>query len=197
MALRDLLGSDPQRVLIARKAPESGFVMVDVSLSEDHVREAELTDSPVETGSDVTDHRRIRPAQLSIRGLVTDTPASMLASIAAGPTPFSSLSKDAYEKLRAQFEAHELVTVVTSLRVYDNMAWTSFRVHKSPETGKALEFDAALREVRFAVTATVPFRAERPTSDMAAPKTNLGTKAGISGPPEPPSSIAGKTLLMR
>lgn len=47
---------------------------IDCTLSETHAYDADVTEFEVERGANINDHRRTKPAELSISGLVSDTP---------------------------------------------------------------------------------------------------------------------------
>lgn len=56
---------------------EIGEVWIDVSVRESHEITAEVSDHPVETGSNVTDHVRPLPRTISIDGIVTNHPLEL------------------------------------------------------------------------------------------------------------------------
>jgi hypothetical protein len=63
-----------------------GIVELDASLSETHSMSAEVTNHPVEEGSEISDHIRKQPDSIQISGVVSNTPLVYLASIQA-PSP--------------------------------------------------------------------------------------------------------------
>lgn len=58
----------------------------DIVTSEVHEATNEPTEYPVETGVDITDHVRIKPAQVTITGNVTNTPIVQTTGSVFGPT---------------------------------------------------------------------------------------------------------------
>src|SRR4051812_43565615 len=61
-----------------------GTIWVDVSISEKHSLSAAVTEHPVESGSNITDHVRPEPRVIQIEGLVTNHPVEMPLSHAGG-----------------------------------------------------------------------------------------------------------------
>lgn len=72
---------------MARRQPTHvviGDIWVDVSISETHGVGAEVTDHPVEAGSNIVDHVRPLPRTFSIEGLITNHPVELPKSHAGG-----------------------------------------------------------------------------------------------------------------
>ncbi len=61
---------------IGEAGPEALWTL-DVSISETHSLESEITQHPVEVGIDITDNIRNKPRPLRIDGVVTDTPSGL------------------------------------------------------------------------------------------------------------------------
>jgi hypothetical protein len=154
MAITELIFGAPVKAQIGTQPPLlTGLMQFDCSLSEVHTDEAEVTEHPVETGANITDHIRKLPATVEINGLVTDTPIAILASVTAkSPVqgaliPSQKRSDDAYTLLQQFMENGDLLRIVTSLRDYDNMALTSLSVTRDAANGQVLNCVASLREV--------------------------------------------------
>ncbi len=137
----------------------AGF-QLDVAVSEDHTYDADATDSPVEEGSDISDNIRNRPLQVTLEGIVTDTPIGNMRDVRSGTT---LPSEDALAHLLAIREARELITIETSLASYENMALLSLRIPRSAKTGKALRFTAVFKQIRLITNdrTTVPTSSPR------------------------------------
>lgn len=63
-----------------------GILTFDVTLNEDAQFSAEVSDNPVESGPEVTDHIQLKNPKLSFEGIVSETPLDLLASITGGVT---------------------------------------------------------------------------------------------------------------
>lgn len=179
MALTELIFGAPTKA-------EVGFVQFDCSVSERHTDEAEITEHPVEFGSDVSDHIRKLPKSIEINGIVTNTPIVFLASLMA-PSPVITdfLSKTdrveaAYAELQRVMDDGELVDVVTSLKTYDNMAITSLVVDRDVATGNVLNCVVSLREVVIASTLTVDLPLPQNVANKAAKNKGAASKSAGS-----------------
>lgn len=166
---------------------------VDVAVSEDHSFDSEVTEHPVERGADVADHVRARPITLTIEGLVSDDPIGTvrdqrLAS-AGGSIEHAPPSDDAFALLLSVRDAREPVTIVTSLRTYEDMVLTSLSVPRGARTGHALRFMATFVQVQLVTNLRTTVRVAVP---RAAKKVNLGNKP-ITPAPESAPPPAAKT----
>lgn len=150
---------------------------INVTISESHARQADVTDHPVEDGANVVDHVRLQPTRLRLEGAVSDTPVGAIADDLGDTLP----SSDAYETIKRIYEAREPVTVVTSIETYPNMVCESLDIPRDRRTGNALRFTASFRQVRLVTNArtTVPVSVPR-----AKRKTNRGNKPSPAEPSE-------------
>lgn len=127
---------------------------IDAALSEEHSFENSVTSFPVQDGADITDHIRFVPIQVTIDGIVSDTPIGEMAGIrglsqlgiGGGPP-----SEDAFLILLDIRNKREPVTIRTSKRTYENMALLSLRRREDSKTGRALRFQAVFKQVRIVV----------------------------------------------
>lgn len=172
----------PLTLVFERTQAKLDTLTLDVSLQEQHAVEADITEHPVEEGANIVDHIRQKPQMLTIEGLITNTPIPD-PSAAVAPhtqnnvnfisrsTGDSSRSGQAYQQLMTLFQAGKLLTVVTALKTYQNMALKSVSIPRDATTGHVLRFTATLMEVKqvaSAQTVTIP---------KAAPKKPTGEKA--------------------
>jgi len=167
-----------------------GIVQFDCSVDEKHNDECEVTDHPVEMGSDMSDHIRKRPSSIELHGLVTNTPIVFLASSQAEsplqdsllpPNPLSSGTRvgDAYIELMRLMDDGETVDVVTSLREYKNMAITNMGVTRDKSTGNVLDATLVLREIAIASTLAIDLPVPKNVANKS--KKNTGKKAKAAG----------------
>ena len=161
MALLDLLFKKRVRIGVgaSEEALPFGAVELDASIDEKHVSANKVTQFPVESGVDITDHVRQEPDRVTIRGIVTDHPIGhrWYGSIAGRGV-------DAYGKALYMLAEAQLVTVVTSLNTYQDMVIESLEVPRDAKRGHAVEMTLNLREIKTAQVAT------------AAGTSNLGTQ---------------------
>lgn len=185
-------------VTLVFKATKSsiGSVELDASVSETHQGDVDVTEHPVERGANIADHARPKPESITIEGLISNTPLpapnGQLTKVTSGSAEFDSRSElqptrsgQAYADLLALKDRGELLTVVTALRVYDNMILTSLSVPRDARTGQALRFSATLKQVKVVTSQLVKVVAVQ----KAQPKVKLGKK----GTPETPPATRGKS----
>ncbi len=190
MAFLDDTPGSIRRVTIGAK--DGDAIMLDASLREDHGPEGDFSDHPVEAGADIVDHFRVRPEQVRIEGVISDSP---IVQGIPGPTLVNSVSSlldgdtrpslNAWSEFRRFFANVELVTIATSLHRYENMAIVSLKVVRDAKRAHSLYFTIAAREVRFARTSTgvaveVPKEPEGQKTKSVGKVTNKAANAGES-----------------
>lgn len=163
-----------------KRKGQIGLVQMDATLSEVHTSEAAVTEHPVEEGANISDHIRRLPEEVEINGVVSNTPIVFLASIAAESpiendiTPVTDRAGLAYAELTRIQDAGELVTVVTTLRDYENMALTSLVVNRDAQSGNVMNAQLSLREIIVAETQGV--EAPTPVTKSNKPPIDQGTQ---------------------
>ncbi len=115
---------------------------LDASLSEEHSADADVTDHPVEAGSDISDNFRSKPKQIKINGFITNTPVKF------GLNTPTKRDVNAWINLNDIRDNAFIVTIVTTLATYDNMAMVSLTSTRDAASGNALNFTASFREIR-------------------------------------------------
>ena len=145
-----------------------GDLAIDCTVTETHSATATVTEHPVESGANITDHIRPEPLQLSITGIVSDTPlgskqiqraidiggTSVQVTQQETPTSATGFGRAAWAKLDAIRTAAKPVKVVTRDKTYDSMALVSLSVPKESKTGGALYFTAQFKQVRIVYNRT-------------------------------------------
>ena len=181
-----------------------GAVELDAVLSESHSYENSVTSYPVEEGSPITDHVIRKPEEVEINGLVTDSPINPgkvfdknRASNAF--TKFLELAGYDYldqtstvAKVKGDFK---LVTVVTGLRAYYDMAITSFKVNRGNKTGKSLPFSIRLKKIHFATSRFIQLPNVSETNSKAPNTKNRSVSkvdSGVQATKKPTGSFAEK-----
>ena len=148
----------------------SGYEL-DVAVSESHVLGSEVSEHPVESGSDVTDNVRTTPVVLTIEGIVSNTP---IGPIANKRFPGTVPADDIYALLRSIRTKREPVVVETDLRVYDNMVLESLTIPVNVKTGDAFRFRAQFKQLLLVTNERTTIRVAVP---RASKKSNQGNKA--------------------
>lgn len=170
---------DIDKVVIFSEA--AGIVIeVDAAIHEEHKSEAEVTAHPVEQGAAISDHIRRKPRELSLNGIVSNTPLHDLLSLDRFDT--GGRAEVAWENLlllqasatkpNATFKETPLVTIITTLATYENMALVSLSCPRDAQRGNVVEFTAMFREI-FTVASEAIAVPETPRP----PKKALGNAA--------------------
>lgn len=153
----------------------AGAIEFDAAIEEDHEAEVDVTKFPVEEGADVTDHLRPRPERITIQGIVSNTPLTLLSVEAARDIT-------AYGKLKEIKDTGQLVSIVTSLRQYANMAIENFKVKRNASNGDNMNATVTLVEVFKAQVETATPAAAGGTSTTGPTSTGAqSTGAASSG----------------
>ena len=185
-----------------------GDLAIDCTVTETHTAAATVTEHPVESGANITDHIRPEPLQLSITGIVSDTPlgskqiqraidiggTSVQVTQQETPTSATGFGRAAWSKLEEIRASGKLVKVVTRDKPYENMALVSLSVPKDARTGGAFAFSAQFKQVRIVfnrstkvVVAKAPKShkkqdtGKQPTAELEAPKNYSSEMRDLAG----------------
>lgn len=166
MATVDLL-KRRKRVTVSS---DSQTLTLDASLEETHVGESEITDYPVEEGSNISDNSRPKPAQLTLHAFVSNWPLE--TPFVQSPTASSSRGRAAWQALNDFRIFGEPLTVRTTLALYTDMLIQSISAPRTAENTNGLEFTLTLKQIFTASSKRVPI--PKRTSHVA--KVNAGSK---------------------
>lgn len=180
MALAQILFGGPKRKGVItpenRITRELGLEF-DVLMNEAPEYTANLSRSGVESGASVTDHVELVPVKLSIEGIISATPASLLRAVQGAG--FGDPVGDGHRLLKKLRDDREPFDFVGGFETYTSMILTSYQPTRNKDTGLALRFTATMEQVRYATSDTVPAFTQLPA---AKPKKSLGVQ------PAPPAS---------
>ena len=174
-----------------------GEISLDLILTETHSLNAVVTQHPVQDGSTISDHITILPRSGTMRVLVSnfslstakgDDRADWDEIYDQGEAAQKSLpnrAEEAWKKLKDLVKKRELVKVVTSLEVYEDVALTRVETTRDGDTGDALEIDIDYEQVtkvklkETKVTAQVQPRDMKSTiNQKSVVQVNSGQKVG-------------------
>jgi hypothetical protein len=143
-------------------------IVIDASLNEIIQYGATITEHPIETRSSVSDHIFKNPLKLKIEGYITDSPMKIMG-IFETPLQKNSLknmkrniknalpffesdkpSTQSYLALKTLFNEKSLITVVSKLEAFHDMAITNLTFTSNNETVGKLDFVAELTQVTHA-----------------------------------------------
>lgn len=174
-----------------------GEISLDLILTETHSLNAVVTQHPVQDGSTISDHITILPRSGTMRVLVSNFSLSTAKGDAradwdeiydqgeAAQKSLPNRAEEAWKKLKDLVKKRELVKVVTSLEVYEDVALTRVETTRDGDTGDALEIDIDYEQVtkvklkETKVTAQVQPRDMKSTiNQKSAVQVNSGQKVG-------------------
>jgi len=158
---------------LVQDADGNTIFIFDASLGEAHDTTGELTDHPVEDGSVVTDHFVKRPFELTITGLITNTPSDAqveaVAIALAEAGIIDTRVRATYGVMLEVFEAGRPLTIDTGLRVYENMVLTAVSVPRGRPV-QDIRPQLKFKQVTFAFSEVV----EVPPDILAAAQSPSG-----------------------
>ena len=138
-----------------------GFIKVDHSI------ELQTTSNPVETGASIVDHAYVKPAELTMKVMMSDVHQSLVPEQFTGA---SFRSVNAWQVLRKLQSDRIPMSVFTRLGLYTNMLITKLTASDTAETFRALSAEVTLREIPVARVKTVKI--------SSADQTTINTEMG-------------------
>lgn len=160
--------AEQARLIFSRGQPKQiGSINIDVFSSEDHIRNNSITSYPVEDGSEITDHIRNEPITINIRGMVE--------SIGDG-----SNILQIFQQLNELIESKETFSVVTGLKVYEDMFMNSLNISRNALNGGSLPITAKFTQIKKVQSQTVIIpisqisNADETTNKQAQPQADVG-----------------------
>jgi hypothetical protein len=157
-------------------SPTLSALELDAVLSEQHDFESEVTEHPVESGANVSDHIRNKPATLKLECVVSNTPIfqkEVVERMGGFRKGSPGRAEDAFATLMRLREEQQPITVATRLKAYSNMAIASISIPRDAKTGDTMRFSLVLKEIRL-VESTYTSYAKEPRGKK---KAALGDKA--------------------
>lgn len=164
-------------IFFSNRQKKVGAIEIDTFTSENHELSSNVTQYPVENGGDISDHITNNPDAFSGNAVVM--PVKLI-----NPDTTKNRAKDAYEELKRINDDKEVVTIVSGLRVYENMHLNSISIPRSSETGNSLVFDISATQIRIAnsQTTTIPkSQLGGTTEDVNQAQNTADTGKGTSG----------------
>ena len=178
-----------------------GAVSFDLIISEEHSLEANICSHPVQNGDPITDH--IQP-QLP-RGRVTVLVTNYSIKYGAGGPPSTanawdastSRAHEAWQVFKGIFQQRQLVTLVTVLETYTDVALSHVSAPRDSGTGDCLIFDVQFQQIKQVQLRTTQLPASCKPVDMstadnrqASPKKSAGRVTPDVVPMVPSAGVA-------
>lgn len=131
--------------------------LIDCSISENHTFESQVTEYPVESGSNISDNIRPMPITVEMECLVSNSPIGVMKdfrdTISAAP-PGGGSGDDGtkpsvaiYEKLQVIRKNRKPVTIRTSIRTFERMVLKNLTIPRSGKSGDDLRFSATFQQI--------------------------------------------------
>lgn len=179
-------------------ADQIGTISVDATLEEVGTDLLQITEHPVEAGANITDHAFYRPSELIMHCGWSNANALFATSLGGNQTfAGGSLVKDdyvssIYSQLIALQQSLKPFTVVTTIRLYNNMVITSISLTRDQKTSQALMVTVTMRQIIIVSTST---SAIGPATNQLIPQSTnqvvgYGAQALINNPvPSPQGAL--------
>lgn len=155
-------------------------LVLDVTLREEHLLEAEVTDYPVESGGSFSDNIRPKPDVVVLEGIISNSPLLPMANLPER-TKFKNddgtyaMTVAAEYFLRKIHRDRDVVSLITSIGGYGDMAMTQLQIDVTKEVGDGLKFTARFQQINTVTNARTEVK-RTATRDGAGGKTKLGGK---------------------
>jgi len=169
-------------LILGRKSPgKIDQIQLDCVLRENHSFQNEVTNFPIEDGSQISDHIVRQPTRLTLDGFVTNSPVNLLGiasnlikglgreRVETALTELLVIQEGALDN--AGNITHKLITVATGLRTYNDMAMVSLNIPRDRTTGDTLRFTAEFVRVNIATSEIVPVEKLKASVSEQGPST--------------------------
>lgn len=185
-----------------------GDVVIDAALSEVVAYTSTITEHPIENKSAISDHIFKQPIKVKIEGYITDSPMKIMglfstplqnnsldsiASEIKSKLPFYASEKpssQAYQALKTLFEERRLISLVTKLETFSDMAIESLNFTNNESTGGRLEFTADLIQIVYSKVITT--NVKRSNTVLSRITENTSSQGNVNNSSEPlKSKLAG------
>lgn len=155
-------------------------LVLDASLSEVHESDADVTEFPVEEGSDISDNVRQKPKDLQVEALISDFHLSNegRSQASSGGPPSSQRplagakgeAKNTLAKLEDYQAKGTLIDVETGLKSYRNMVIKSIRTPRDRNLKNGIKCTILLKCIIIAKSQSVVIKQSTPKGQGVTPK---------------------------
>lgn len=156
--------------LFAAKRPSIGPIVTNCTLSEVHGASYEISTSPVENGTTLTDNVIRRPIMLSMEAIFSPYPDNIIDQFRDAD---SVDTRATWARIRALADSLEPFEVYTQLQVYKNMMFVEFS-HTEQDEG-IIRLQATLQQIQIAGVSNDSYIAES-VMDKMLKSTDAGLR---------------------
>lgn len=201
-------------ILFKKRGAKIGVLQLDATISESHDYENEVSQWNTEDGQTIIDNIRLVPERISINGIVSNSPIKVfhedITNIVSGNSNTSEANIVDREDTPTRVETAqnillrifgrvingiekkpEIITIVTGLRSYKNMAGVSLKINRDSKTGQALPFNAKF--IRVSTSKITFIEAQPDFKDRAQTKVQKGKQ----GPSNANDQLSTRTSKLR
>lgn len=167
-----------------------GGIQMDATISEDHSEQTRITSNPVEFGPDISDHVIIEPAELTVVGVVSDTPLGLaaldaltdsIADVFGGEiSNGGTRSQQAYEAMLQLKNNREPIVVSTKLKEYQNMVVSGVNTFQDKSSSHVANMRISFKEVIITESEFIEVSKEDVNSEVAASATTASERGRIN-----------------
>lgn len=137
-----------------------GGLTLDATVSENHERSSDVTDSAIESGSMVSDHVIRNPERVTIEGFVTDAPPVVLGGFSG-----RGVTQDAFDKLDELWREGDPFDIDTGYKRYPDMVISSLEMPR--ERDGSMQFRVEARHVDIVASETREVSADSLSDDVS------------------------------
>lgn len=158
--------------------PQLNGITADCWISEEHARDLEVTENPIEFGAPVTDHAFVKPQELVVEFGVTNTP--LADNLVFGATGTNRIER-ARELLFSLQDNRTFLSVQTLTGgKYERLLIQSIGWRTDSSNTQSATFTLRLKEVKVVATQTTaytPLPAEKRVAQQTSKKVKSGEKS--------------------
>jgi len=164
-----------RRVVTPKNTSEKNYFF-DAYLKIDHQRRLTVTEHPVQTGANISDHAYLMPAVVVMEIGMSDAMDAYESGQFQGDT---SKSVSAYKTLERLHEARIPLTVVTRLGKYENMIIEDIHAPDEAKTQYGLKVTVTFKQIIMATNPATKKNAAASDSDRAQTAVPVTDKAAV------------------
>lgn len=162
---------------MARQAiiPQLNGITADCWLAEEHGREMEITENPIEFGSPITDHAFVKPRELVVEFGVTNTPLTENLIFGVSGTDRIERAREILFKLQDDKTFLSVQTLTGGK--YERLLIKSVNWRTDSKNPQSVTYALKLKEVKITQTQTTTYT-PLPAEKRVAQQTSTTKKAG-------------------
>jgi hypothetical protein len=155
-----------------------GELQVDAFIRESHAFSNDISEHPIESGGAIVDHIHNKAVSLSLDGIISNTPMSLLG-LTAIDSANRFLSKEsnnfaemAFKKIEELFLKREPIVIATSLKTYANMVLEGLSIERGGGLYDSLMFTCTAKQIQIVSQNLIAI--PQPKAKRAQPKQKKG-----------------------